>query len=349
MRSQRWIPVVGLLGLGLLPVLSGCDIQEVVAESEENVLVVEAMVHLVRPADPTGSDPVAGSRIQVFLHRTARADGGFVLSEPGARVEVTFPGGEVHRLSERSDRNCAPGSDTMNNGTCYELDDPEGPGSPLMALEGGEVLELRIETAGGGVVTSSTRIPEAFELQSVGSGQACRVAAETTVPVEWSRSASAWAYITETQMFGLSQALQSSNIEVDDDPLFLLGLSLGADDTSTLFPKEFGLIERLRMDPELAEILQKGMPPATRARVSVSAVDRNYVGWIRGSNFHPSGRVRIPSVEGDGTGFFGASVSHWFEVFVEPLPPELQAGLGVCAAGETSPLADAAGRPAESS
>lgn len=331
MRIQRSILAVALLGL--LPLLvSGCDIQEVVAESEEDVLVVEAMVHLVRPMDPTGADPVAGSRIQVFLHRTARADGGFAFDEPGAAIDVTFPDGAVHRLTELSNRSCAPGSSTRNNGTCYELENPEGPGSPLMGLEGGEVLDLRIETAEGGVITSSTRIPESFQLQAMVSGQACRVPPETIVAVEWTRAPSAWAYITETQMFGLSQALQAEDVEVND-PLFLLGLSLGADDTSTMFPKEFGLFERVGMEPELIDILQKGMPPATRARVSVSAVDRNYVGWIRGSNFHPSGRVRIPSVEGDGTGFFGASVSHWFEVFVEPLPPELQAGLGACPTG----------------
>ncbi len=325
--------LLGALAWILTLLVAGCDIQEVVAESEENVLVVEAMVHLVRPADPAGLDAVAGSRIEVFLHRTQRENGGFVATEPGAAIDVTFPGGAVHRLVERSDLGCAPGPRDQANGTCYELTDPEGPSSPLLQLEGGERLEMRIQTAAGGVITSSTQVPEMFELSELTSGEACRVPPETTIPVEWTESPSAWAYITETQMFGLANALQNSDIDPPNDPLFLLGLSLGAGDTSTMFPKEFGLFERVGMDPDLAEILQKGMPPATRARVSISAVDRNYVGWIKGSGFNPSGRVRIPSVEGDGTGFFGASVSHWFEVFVEPLPPELQAGLGACPTG----------------
>lgn len=331
MKTTRGL--LALFAALLVSAASGCDLQEVVSESEADILVVEAMVHVVRPFDPTNSDQVAGSRIQVFLHRTEREDGGFVRAEPGAQVEVTFPGGDVVRLTERQDLSCAPGSREEANGTCYELDDPEGAGSPMLAIQGGERLELRIETAAGGVITSSTKVPEMFELTSVEAATACWVAPERTVPVTWTESPSAWAYVAETQMFGIADALAGQGVEISQDPLFLLGVSLGASDTETTFPSEFGLFDRADLDPDLAEILQKGMPPATRARVSISAVDRNYVGWIRGSSFHPSGRVRIPSVEGDGTGFFGASVSHWFEVFVEPMPAGVKAQLEACPTG----------------
>jgi hypothetical protein len=62
------------------------------------------------------------------------------------------------------------------------------------------------------------------------------------------------------------------------------------------------------------------MPAGTAARVTVSAVDRNYVNWVRGGNFNPSGTVRIPSVEGDGTGFFGTSVTRWVDFLINPPP-----------------------------
>lgn len=329
MTTRRRLLILG--SVLWLAAMTGCDLQEVVAESEADVLVVEAMVH-IGPADPD-DDEVPGSRILVFLHRTERDNGSFVAAEPGARVEVTFPGGDVVRLRESADLSCAPASREQANGTCYDLEDPEAPGSPLRGLEGGERLELRIETADGGVVTSSTRVPEMFELRSVAAGAACWVAPAHTVPVTWTESPSAWAYIVETQLFGLTEALEGEEVEIPKDPLFLLGVSLGASDTATTFPSEVGLFDRLDLDPKLAEILQEGMPPATRARVSVSAVDRNYVSWIRGSSFHPSGRVRIPSVEGDGTGFFGAAVSHWFEVLVEPLPPVVKAQLEACPTG----------------
>jgi hypothetical protein len=43
--------------------------------------------------------------------------------------------------------------------------------------------------------------------------------------------------------------------------------------------------------------------------VVVAAADRNYVNWVRGGNFNPSGLVRVPSVRGDGTGVFGSIVA----------------------------------------
>lgn len=41
----------------------------------------------------------------------------------------------------------------------------------------------------------------------------------------------------------------------------------------------------------------------------MAAGDRNYVNWVRGGNFNPSGQVRVPSIVGDGTGVFASLVS----------------------------------------
>jgi hypothetical protein len=52
----------------------------------------------------------------------------------------------------------------------------------------------------------------------------------------------------------------------------------------------------------------------------ISATDRNYVNWVRGGNFNPSGVVRVPSVGGDGIGVFASTVTRTFEVVVNPDP-----------------------------
>ena len=67
-------------------------------------------------------------------------------------------------------------------------------------------------------------------------------------------------------------------------------------------------------------IVAEGTPAFLKARVSVAAVERNYTNWARGGTFNPSGQVRIPSLRGDGTGFFGATVVKTMTVIVPPHP-----------------------------
>jgi hypothetical protein len=107
--------------------------------------------------------------------------------------------------------------------------------------------------------------------------------------------------------------------------LYLLGLASSASDTTIVFPSEFGLLERFSVDRELLVALQGGLPRGTRAQVSIAAVERNYTNWARGGTFNPSGQVRIPSLRGDGTGFFGATVLRTLTVVV---PPRGQPGGG---------------------
>jgi hypothetical protein len=126
--------------------------------------------------------------------------------------------------------------------------------------------------------------------------------------------------VAETIIVGLGPLFEPMDVEVED-PLSLLGLALSAEDTTVVFPSEFGIFERADLDREVALLLQEGLPAGTRAVVTVAAVDRNYVNWARGGNFNPSGQVRVPSVEGDGTGFFGSAFVDGFDAIVSEGPP----------------------------
>jgi hypothetical protein len=153
------------------------------------------------------------------------------------------------------------------------------------------------------------------------------VPAEHNFEIAWTRSETAWAYLTETRIYGLREALEPLGIEVENDPLNLLGLSISAADTTVIYPSELGVFSRTELDQDLALELQKGLPVGTEAVVVVAATDRNFVNWARGGNFNPSGPVRIPSVLGDGTGVFGSVVVRSFQVSADS---DLPAGEAPC-------------------
>ena len=136
--------------------------------------------------------------------------------------------------------------------------------------------------------------------------------------------------------------------EEDNDPLHLLGLSISDQDTTTVFPSEFGVFDRFDLDHDLATRLQEGLPDSTTAEVSITAVEGNYVNWARGGNFNPSGQVRVPSLRGDGTGVFAATVSRRFVVVSSD--QAIPAGLPDCPIHHRirrsrAPGTGAAGRP----
>jgi hypothetical protein len=185
-------------------------------------------------------------------------------------------------------------------GTCFAAD------SALAAqLLPGDALELTITLGGGGSVLGALTLPGAFALTEV--ADVCRLPPDTPLDLSWSRSDGAWAYINETVIEGLPEALAAEGIEADD-PLYLLGLSVSAADTTVTFPAEFGAFDRFDLDQDLAVRLQRGLPDETTATVSIAAVERNYVNWVRGGNFNPSGLVRVSSLRGDATGVFGGVV-----------------------------------------
>ncbi|MGD2068159.1 MAG: hypothetical protein PVI57_05695 [Gemmatimonadota bacterium] len=264
------------------------------AEPRDEV-VAEAFVHIGRPRFGTGGDEA-----YVLLHRTLDASG-TPNPVPGARVVILREeGGEVVLPESPNTLGCAPGIPASEGlGTCY---------GPIVdrGLRHGEYLRLEIELPDGGVLTSATTVPGAIDVvPDVPASLGCRLDPSQTLEVTWNRAEGAWAYVAETSIRGLEEYFDGT-VDVEE-PLNLLGLALSVEDTTIVFPSEFGIFDRADLEREVSVLLQEGLPDGTGADVVVAAVDRNYVNWVRGGNFNPSGQVRIPSVQGDGTGFFGSA------------------------------------------
>ena len=297
-----------------LALLAACDLTEVTLAEPEDVIVVEGLIQIT----PVFPEPEFRFRdmTYVLLHRTL---GDEVGSVPEARVRIGLRrSGEVLTLPERgSARPCADSEPVVQEGgTCY------GPLAEL-GLRPGDVVDLRVDLPDGGVIRSATTIPGDFDLLNVPEDGECILPPRERLDILWSRSPGTWAYVAETSIFGLPEALEREGIELEepvDDPLNLLGLAVSAEDTTVVFPSEFGVFSRGTLERELALLLQEGLPPATSALVGIGAADRNYVNWVRGGNFNPSGRVRVPSVVGDGTGFFGSVVVRAFQLFTANEP-----------------------------
>jgi hypothetical protein len=309
------------LGAAIVVALAGCELSEVtIAESERSV-VAEAYVRLhVLRQDLFGQTPlpVPAPALSVLLHETL-GPSGTSAAVPGARITITRPAnGQVIPFGEDALGDCVITIPVEGKGTCYT---PAVPGVAYEDMREGERLSLRVELPGGGVLTSETIIPGRFELLNVRDATQCTLAPRTGTGIVWSRSAGAWGYVAETFVNGLSQTFG----EQVSDPLFLWGFSASAQDTTIVFPREFGVFARGELDRDVAVGLQVGLPDSTNALVTVGAIDRNWLNWARGGNFNPSGQVRVPSVRGDGTGVFGSSVMRSFRVLSRSRPSTLPA------------------------
>lgn len=307
----------------------GCELAEVTVAEPRREVVAEAYVHLgikqifgLPPGDPQAPY----NAIAVLLHRTLDASGA-AGPVTDARISVTRGSdGLVVNVPRSGALDACTSTDPPDVvGTCYVTPRDE-PG--LEKLAPGDRLRLRIELPDGGVLNSETVVPGRFELENVADGGTCAVAPRVGTGLVWSRSQGAWAYVADTYITGLSRVFA-----VDDvDPLYLLGLAISAQDTTIVFPREFGVFARGALDHDVSVALQAGLPDSTVALVSVAAVDRNWVNWARGGNFNPSGQVRVPSIQGDGTGVFGSSVQRAFRVLatsqassLPPCPPDVTA------------------------
>ncbi|HEX6558784.1 MAG TPA: hypothetical protein VF021_04960, partial [Longimicrobiales bacterium] len=195
-------------------------------------------------------------------------------------------------------------------GSCYTTD-------PAVRAEisAGETYSLRITLADGAVLTGTTHVPGDFRITRPAAAT-CALPARDTLTIQWTSAPGTWVYAAETSLRGLRPYFAQQNIDVDD-PLRLFGLSASAQDTTILFPTEFGLFQRFDVDlTEVLAALQDGLPASVVADVVVAAADRNYVNWERGGDFNPSGAIRIPSIRGAGTGVFGSLVPQAFQVRV---------------------------------
>lgn len=313
-RSTRSL---GFMAVVLSSATQACTLEEVTVVDVQDVVVAEIVVQVNRI-------PGARNRLTAFLHRTIGGVGPGFNEVPGASITISRSDGFSVELAEATLDVCAATTPVDGTGTCYiaapSAADRFGPG---------DQLEARIELQNGGVIFGVSQVPGDFVLQSVPDGGYCTQPADTPLEVRWSLSPGAWAYINETSVSGLAGFFAGSDFEVED-PLYLLGLSVSAADTTIVFPGEFGLFNRFELERDVSLQLQEGLPLNTRADVTITATDRNYVNWVRGGNFNPSGQVRVPSLRGDGTGLFGTVVVRGFSVAVDPGPQDPGAGAPAC-------------------
>lgn len=324
-RAERWRATTRTASPRLAVVVAaaaaamGCELREVTLVEVENVVVAEVYVTL-------RSDP-AENEIRAFLHRTLGVLGEDALDDlDRSQIEVRRADGSTFALTTDRRELCLGSFPLDETGTCFRADPAHA-----SLLAPGELLEIEIGLPDGGTLTGATRVPEAFELDGVPAS--CQLPPNTLMTVRWSRSPGAWAYLNETSIRGLPDALEPEGIVLDEDPLYLLGLSITDRDTTVVFPSEFGVFNRFELDQDIAVRLQRGLPEGSRAEVTITAVERNYVNWARGGRFNPSGQVRVPSLRGDGTGVFAAAVSRGFIVLSEPPAP----GAAACPIDEPRP------------
>lgn len=296
---------LAVLHLALL--LTGCELEEVSLTEPRSVLVAEVYARLGEGrAELTG-----------FLQWTQGSLGPSDLGD--AEIDVTGPGNLAIPLFPTASSAClATDLSGEVEGACFRA-------SPLEegVLRPGDRIEVEIRTADGGILEGGAVLPGAFALIRPDVDTPCALPPGVPLELLWTRSDGAWAYIGEAVLSGLRESMASRGVELDQDSVTLVGLSLSESDTTLVFPMEFGVFERFDLDRELALALQEGLPTGVDAEVVISALERNYVNWVRGGNFNPSGPVRVPSLRGDGTGVLGGAVRKVIRVIGGPPEPGL--------------------------
>jgi hypothetical protein len=286
---KRSLPLFVLLAVGLL---SGCTLDEVTLTEPENALVAEVYLKVGDGVD----------EIFAFLQWTL--GGGDQTDLIDASIRLRVEGGLVLDLIRVAREECLDAEILDDvDGICFmdpDLDDG--------AVGPGDHMEIEIRLPNGDVLHGGVTLPGDFQLLQPGVEGACALAPGQQLEMIWSPSEGAWAYAGETLIWGLRDALSPQGIEVEEDTLTLQGLSIAETDTTLVFPAEFGVFDRFDLDYEIAQALQEGFPEGAKAHVAIAAAERNYVNWVRGGNFNPSGAVRIPSLRGDGVGVLGAVV-----------------------------------------
>lgn len=286
--------------------IAACELQEVSLAEPEDVVVAEVVLRAY------------AARQHAVLHRTIGT--GVDVRVPEARIEVQDESGATLVYTGAPDEVCFEGldEDEVAPGSCYATPRGETP-----AVLPGRRYTLRIELPDGRILTGTTTVPGAFdpvrpELLPIGE---CRLAPDTTLELLWTQAAGAWVYVVETRMRGLAAALRPRGVSLDVDPVRLMGLSISAMDTTLIFPSELGVFDRFDDDVASALVaIQNGLPPGVNAEVIVAAADRNYVNWVRGGRFNPSGLIRTPSIAGDGTGVFASVNPYSFRITTADRP-----------------------------
>ena len=298
--------------------LGGCELTEVTLAESEDVVIAETRLILNYDSE----DAAPRLSVYTYLHRTlsaARAD-----EVEGATVRVSGASGAVVHLAPAESGGDCLSHDAENPnedvGSCYRAAASPSPFAPR------EVVDLEVTLADGSTLTASSRIPGAFEFVGLTQEDGhCRLEPDTNYRFNWTEAAGTWSYLSDTWIRGLPEALAGEDVEAPDS-LYLSGFGIGQEDTDVLFPGEYGLFDIAdEANADLLRILDDGLPGGAWGKVAFAATDRNWVNWIRGGNFNPSGIIRIPSVFGEGTGFFGTATQRVLHVQAGPggdgMPP----------------------------
>jgi len=279
-----------LFFLGLAMGFSGCELDEVTLALPEDIPVVEAYIMV--------GD--GGDQASAFLHWTLGDRSAKDLSNLGVTL-IREDGVEVHLFPGPLTDCLRPGLEEEVEGVCYSMDfNPEGFFPP------GTRVELEIFLEDDQVLRGGTRIPDAIDLLQPVARNECALPPGENLEFVWHRSPGVWAYSAETEIKNLKSALAAEGITVETDSVALLGLAVSDSDTTIVFPREFGLFDRFDLEQEVAVALQDGLPRGALADVVIAALDQNYVNWVRGGNFNPSGPVRVSSLRGPGVGVLGS-------------------------------------------
>ncbi|MGK7311652.1 MAG: DUF4249 family protein [Candidatus Longimicrobiales bacterium M2_2A_002] len=309
-RPGRRVLVGALVAASVAGTGTACDLTSSVEIEPEDVIVVEGYLR-------------AHAGVQeVFLYRTLPRGSGS-LEVDGATVVVTGPIGSDREIrvefSPTDNASVCAVSDQLSGdgiGTCY---------MGLLSPEPGRTYTLQVTTAGGLDLSGTTTLPGDFALRQPDTGgglrepaaDSCVIQADERLELIWTQSEGARSYIIEAAFTGLADGLAARGIADPPDELDLTGLAVGQADTTLVFPNELGVFDRFTLDRDVALALQQGLPTGAAADILIAAGDQNYVNWVRGGTFNPSGQVRVPSITGDGTGVFGSLVAGRVTILTE--------------------------------
>ncbi len=288
-------------------VTTGCELTGVVVDRPEDVIFAETWAIVRADTDRPVLDAFA------FLHRTVGAAGPGLVS--GASVRLSGESGGVVHLAEQDPDVCVHVPELVwpkHTGTCYRKQISPSPFAP------DERLSLEVETADGRLLVAASRVPGMFSFQDLTQeGGSCRLEPGTNFRFEWTRAEGAWAYLVDARLEGLPEAFADAEFEVPDS-LHLGGRFMGSQDTAIVFPRHFGLFEFIANENrDLIRALQDGLPEGAWAEIAFTAADRNWTNWVRAETLDPTWPRRIPSVSGDGSGWFGTATQRRVKVLAD--------------------------------
>lgn len=329
--ARMWASVHGVVATRVAvaslgaAVVAGCELTEVELIRPDDLVVAEVQVVLTLEPGGLGDPPRVRMAVPALLHKVHGVDSGTL---SGASVRISGEFGNAVALVEAELNECIAAryeEEYLGEGSCYTAPAGTTPFAP------GEELSVEVRAPGGQVLTGDSRIPGAFDFTDLAySGGACRLEPDANHRLRWTPADDVWSYLGEAEFTGLRAPLATRGIEAPDT-LDLIALSIGREDSEIAFPRDFGLLDLFDDDgyEDVILALQDGLPGGAGASLSISAVDRNWANWARRGDFHPSGRVRISSVFGDGGGVFGTAVQRRLEVVAgaegegerEGLPP----------------------------